>query len=233
MLMEFYSKLAEEFKGSLVRTCAVKEFNKNAKEYLHKLSRKGLVERVAWGWYFVKDNMIDVWDFLSRDKTFKIIVGQTAASLWNNDFVHRDVYTILVKDKSYARALENFSEKYGFKIEVSYSDNLPRYVKMGNLYVEDFTESIIDCLNRWAFLDAMAIIYEQREKINVGKFVRRYYWKRLAGSDIRIGQVLGYGFKKFNEETKRKIFPGYRISLKDKFVRRTIDEAIEKVVELG
>ncbi|MEX2704840.1 MAG: hypothetical protein Q6352_006225 [Candidatus Freyrarchaeum guaymaensis] len=43
------------------------------------------------GWYYIPEKR-DVWDFLARDKHFKVLIKQTAASIWNHDFVHRNVY---------------------------------------------------------------------------------------------------------------------------------------------
>lgn len=57
----------------------------NAREYLNKLAKAGLVERVRWGWYWIPDKIKDPWDFFEKDKGFKIISHQTAASLWNSD----------------------------------------------------------------------------------------------------------------------------------------------------
>jgi hypothetical protein len=147
--------------------------------------------------------------------------------------VHRDVVTLYVKDKSYGKALEKFCKKRGWKLEISNSEESPECVKIGKLYVQDLGENIVDCTTRWAFVDAFATIYENRRKINLEKIAEHYYWNRLSGSNTRIGQVLGYAFRKFNDAMKKEVFPNYRTRLPDKFVRRTIDEAVEKVIEFA
>jgi len=63
------------------------------------------------GWYWIPTNYSDAWDFLTRDRGFKVIIKQTVASLWNYDFIHRDVFRLAVDNKSYKRALES-REKY-------------------------------------------------------------------------------------------------------------------------
>jgi hypothetical protein len=44
------------------------------------------VKRVAWGWYWIPESYRDAWEFLARDRGFKVAVKQTAASLWNYGF---------------------------------------------------------------------------------------------------------------------------------------------------
>ena len=88
-MQRFYERLSREYAGSLVKVEDVKRMEPNAKEYLNKLARSGLVEKVKWGWYWVPDEIRDAWDFFEKDKGFKMISCQTAASVWNQDFVHR------------------------------------------------------------------------------------------------------------------------------------------------
>ena len=160
-LTKFNEKL-RPFKGSLVRVKSVKSIEPNAKEYLNKLSKEGLIERVKWGWYWIPAEIKDVWDFLEKDKNFKVVSAQTAASFWNNDFVHRDVYVLKVKEKSYGKALKEFARKKGWSIEVEYLKDPAKikYRKVGNLLVEDIEENVIACLQNWAFTDAFATLYE-------------------------------------------------------------------------
>jgi hypothetical protein len=233
MLDEFYNRVREKYSGSLVRTRTTRTLDENAKEYLNRLAKEGSVEKVAWGWYYIGDDAKDVWKFLENDKNFKVVIGQSAASFWNHAFVHRDVVTLYVKDRSYGKALERFSKKKGWKVETYYSGDVQEYVKVGKLNVQKLEENIIDCASKWAFVDAFATIYENRRRIDLEKIAKDYYWNRLPGSDTRIGQVLGYAFRKFNDALKKEVFPSYRTRLPDKFVRRTIDEAIEKVIEFA
>lgn len=233
MLDEFYTELRSKYSGSLIRTRTAKALDENAKEYLNRLAKEGLTERVTWGWYYVGDDAKDVWRFLENDKNFKVVIGQSAASFWNHAFVHRDVVSLYVKDRSYGKAVERFSKEKGWKVESYYSEDAPEYVRVGKLNVQKLEDNIIDCASKWAFIDAFATIYENRKKIDLEKIAQKYYWNRLLGSEIRIGQVLGYAFRKFNDAMHKEVFPSKRTRLPDKFVRRTIDEAVEKVIEFA
>ncbi len=232
-LQEFNKRL-KPFKGSLVRVKSVKEIEPNAKEYLNKASKEGGIERIKWGWYWVPTEIESVWDFLAKDKNFKVVSAQTAASFWNSDFVHRDIYVLKVKDKSYGKALKTFAKKKGWKIEVEYSKDPSKlkYRKVGNLLVEDMEENVIACLQNWAFTDAFATLYENKDKINLNRLYKESYWKRISKTNIRAKQALEYGFHQLEELGGVK-FPHRETKLEDDFVRREIDEAIEKVVELG
>jgi hypothetical protein len=232
-LEEFHEKL-RAFEGSLVRVKFIKSIEPNAKEYLNKLSKEGLVERVKWGWYWVPTEIKDIWDFLEKDKNFKVVFAQTAASFWNNDFIHRDVYVLKVKDRTYGKALKEFGKKKGWNIEVEYSKDSSKikYRKIGNLLVEDIEDNVIDCLQNWAFTDAFATLYENRDRINLDKLYKESYWKRISKTDVRVKQALEYGFHRIGELSGVK-FPHREPKLEDDFVRREIDEAVEKVVELG
>jgi len=73
---EYLKDLREKLsnlEGSLVRVESIKRIEPNAKEYLNKLSREGLIERVKWGWYWFPAEIKDVWDFLAKYKNFKVI----------------------------------------------------------------------------------------------------------------------------------------------------------------
>jgi hypothetical protein len=232
-LTEFNKRL-RSFKGSLVRVKSVKGIEPNAKEYLNKLSKEGLIERVKWGWYWVPAKVKDVWDFLEKDKNFKVVSAQTAASFWNHDFVHRDVYVLKVKDRSYGEALKEFAKKRGWTFEIEYSKDPSkiRYRKMGKLFVEDMEENVIVCLQNWAFADAFATLYENKDRINLDRLYKESYWKRISKTNVRAKQALEYGFHQL-EELGGVEFPHKETRLEDDFVKREIDEAIEKVVELG
>jgi hypothetical protein len=95
-LEEFHKALKTPWAGSLVKVSQLR--HDHAKEYLNKLAREGAVERVAWGWYWVPVAVKDVWDFLAKDQNYKVIAARTAASFWNQDFIHRNVYRIKVQD---------------------------------------------------------------------------------------------------------------------------------------
>jgi hypothetical protein len=232
-LKAFNEKL-KRLEGSLVSVKSIKGIEPHAKEYLNKLSKDGLIERVKWGWYWVPSEIKDVWDFLEKDKNFKVVSAQTAASFWNNDFVHRDVYVLKVKDKSYGKALKEFAKKKGWSVEVEYSKDPSKikYRKVGNLFVEDIEENVIECLQNWAFTDAFATLYENRSRINLDRLYKASYWKRISKTNVRAKQALEYGFHQMGELGGAK-FPHREAKLEDAFVKREIDEAIEKVVELG
>jgi hypothetical protein len=232
-LQEFNERL-RPFKGSLVRVKSVKKVEPKAKEYLNKSSKEGLIERIKWGWYWVPTEVKSIWDFLEKDKNFKVVSAQTAASFWNNDFVHRDIYVLKVKDRSYGKALKAFAEKRGWNIEVEYSKDPSKikYRKVGHLLVEDIEENVIECLQIWAFADAFATLYENRDKIDLNKLYKESYWKRISKTNVRAKQALEYGFHQLGELGGIE-FPHKETKLEDDFVKREIDEAVEKVVELG
>ena len=50
---------------------------------------------------------------------------------------------------------------------------------------------------------------------------------------MRVRQALSYGCYRFNELDGNKIFPVRKTNLEDSFVSREIEEAIEKVIDLG
>ncbi len=232
-LRDLREKLSN-LEGSLVRVKSIKRIEPNAKEYLNKLSREGLIERVTWGWYWIPAEIKNVWDFLEKDKNFKVVSAQTAASFWNNDFVHRDVYVLKVKDRSYGKALKEFAKKRGWNVEVEYlkDPSKIRYRKIGNLFVESIEENVIECLQKWAFTDAFATLIENREQISLERLYKESYWKRISRTNVRVKQALEYGFYLMGV-LGGVWFPCRETRLRDDFVRREIDEAIEKVVELG
>jgi len=233
-LQRFHEELAKEWKGSLVRVSSVKKIEENAKEYLNKLAKAGYVERIKWGWYWIPDEVEDVWDFLQKDSNFKVLAAQSAASFWNNDFIHRETISLKVDDASFAEALEEFGSKRGWNFVFEYVDPKKiRYKKFGNLFVEDIEDSIVDCLQNWAFVDAFATLYSNRERVHLKSLLEKAYWRRISKTDIRARQVLEYGCSLINKALGKEIFPVREPRLEDLYVKREIDEAIERVVELG
>jgi len=223
-LDQFLRKLQRECKGSLVRVSEVKA--PNAKRYLSQLAQQGRIEKVARGWYWVPDHYEDFFDFLAKEKHFKVLQKQTAASVWNGDFVHRNQFTLAVKDKSYGRALKAFSESRGWPVSIEVKEfKHTEYRKMGRLYVESLEETIVDCVKEWAFTDAFASLHQNYEAIDWDR-IFKHYWERIARSNTRVGQVL-----KSYIASRRDRAPKTRIP--DNFIRRQVEEAIEKVRELG
>lgn len=216
----FYGELSREWRGSLVKVGFIR--SRNAKEYLHRLSKSGKVERVSWGWYFVPvrtEGIGGVFDFLRRDRNFKVLVGQTAASFWNSDFVHRNVYSLVVKDSSYRKALSRFAESRKWNLSIEVNENAEREIrfrKIHDLCVESPLEAAVECMQKWAFTDSFSII-SGNSKIRAG--IKRFYWKRISGTNVRVGQVISYVFK----ARKASGLPG--------ILRRHIDESFGRVKE--
>lgn len=234
-LNRFYEQLRQRYQGSLVRVETVREIGPNAKEYMSKLAKAGLIEKVRWGWYWIPDEVKGVLDFLEKDRNFKVVSSQTAASFWNYDFVHRDIYMVKVKDRSYGEALEAFAKQRGWNIRVEYIKGASdvRCIKIGKLLVEDVESTIIECLQNWAFLDGFAALYSNREKIKLKKLFEQGYWKRVSGTNVRVRQALAYGCHRANALVGGNLFPVRETRLDDGFIKREIDEAIGRVVELG
>jgi predicted transcriptional regulator of viral defense system len=233
-LQHFHEHLKERFSGSLVKVKTVEEIEPNAKEYLNKLAKAGLVERVRWGWYWIPAEIKDIWDFLEKDRNFKVVSAQTAASLWNYDFVHRDVYLLKVTDRSYGEALEAFAERRDWKVRTEYVDKSDAdYEKVDGLFVESVGKTVIECLQDWAFTDAFAALYSNRERVRLKRLSKEAYWKRISGSHVRVRQALEYGCHLVNELTGQRIFDVKEPQLEDEYVKREIEEAVEKVVSLA
>lgn len=222
-LEEFRDQL-KEHEGSLVRVSSVR--GRYAKQFLGALAREGAIERVAWGWYYVpaRHRPASVLEFLAGDRNFKVVTGQTAASFWNGDFIHRDSVSVTVEDHSYKRALEAFVAKSGWSIEVEVDKEARRipHKRFGPLAVEDRESAIVDCFQRWAFVDAIATLSPRA----VERVKRDAYWNRIAGSDVRVGQAVEYAAHKLYGS-------GREVSISDAYVREELDEAIEKVMEFG
>ena len=234
-LTKFNKKLNRKWKGSLVKVEQVKIMEPNAKKYLNNLAKAKLIKNITWGWYWIPSKIEDFFDFLKQDKNFKIVTSQTAASFWNYDFIHRNAYIILVKDRSYGKAVEEFSKMNGWKVLVKYikPQSKIKYTKINGLLIEDMEDNIIDCIKNWAFADAFATVYENRNNINFKKLFEITYWLRISNSNVRIKQALEYGFSKMNEELGKNIFPERVVEFTDMYIKREIDESIVKVIDLA
>ncbi|MFQ5711904.1 MAG: hypothetical protein ACE5GD_09030 [Candidatus Geothermarchaeales archaeon] len=233
-LQQFSSALREKWKGSLFRVSDAKRVDARAKEYLHRLNRLGEVERVYWGWYYLPEEQRDVWDFLTSDKGFKVVVKQTAASIWNYDFVHRNVYRLAVQDRSYKRALESFGRERGWIFEVEYYAKIPyEYREVDRLLVEAPESCLVNCVADWAFLDAFALLYFRRADISFGKVRELGRWKRISRSDVRVWTAIKYGCNLFNERLGKKVFDVRAASLEQEDVKELVEEAVERVMEFA
>jgi hypothetical protein len=231
----FNRRLRKEWKGSLVKVSDINNMEPNAKEYLNNLAKEGLIERVIWGWYWVPDELKDFYDFLKKERHFAVLSSQSAASFWNYDFIHRDTFSIKVVNRSFGKALKVFCENRGWIVEIEYIKNFSdaQYIKRGGLYVETFEEAIINCIQKWAFTDAFAVLFVNRTRVRINELNKGAYWIRLAGTDIRVRQVLDYGVMRLNELLEEPIFKTRMITIEDNFVRNNVDEAIERVVEFA
>ena len=231
-LQRFYEKLKEKYGGSLVKVEEIRKIEPNAKEYLNKLARKGVIERVRWGWYWIPDEIKDPWEFFEKDKNFKIISCQTAATLWNLGFMNVGTFVVKVTDKSYGKALEEFFKKRGWRIWVEVVSKPTSYVKLNGLLVESLDETIIECVQRWAFMDAFAALYVNRDKINLELLLKKCYWRRIKGTNVRVKQAIEYGCHLINKLTGEIVFSVREPKIKDEYVKGEIEEAVERVVEL-
>jgi hypothetical protein len=232
-LEQFSSALREKWKGSLFRVSEAKRIDDRAKEYLHRLGKLGRVEHVHWGWYYIPEKH-DVWDFLANDKGFKVLIKQTAASIWNYDFVHRNVYRLAVQDASYKKALERFGKERGWIFEVEYYDKIPYdYKKVDNLFIETPESCLVNCIADWSFLDAFAVLYFRRDEISFEKVKQLARWKRISKTDTRVWNVIKYGCNLFNQHLGKKIFNVKATGLKQEDVKELVEEAVEKVMEFA
>jgi len=232
-LEQFSTALREKWRGSLFTVREAKQVDARAKEYLYRLGRLGEVERVYWGWYYLPEKQ-DVWDFLTSDKGFKVLIKQTAASIWNYDFVHRNVYRLAVQDASYKKALERFGGEKGWMFEIEYHDKIPyEYREVDELMVEEPESCLVSCVADWAFLDAFAIVYFRKDEISFGKLRELARWKRISRTDTRVWNAIKYGCNLFNEQMEKKIFDVKATKLEQDDVKELIEEAVEKVTEFA
>ena len=222
-LVDFRTRLQTKWGGSLVKVGSLGE--PHAKEYLNKMAKKGEIERASWGWYWIPSRSRSPKEFLRRDRNFKVLASQTAASYWNHDFVHRDALIVKVKDASFAKALEIFAMKRGWQIHAIYTEEKTNYVTMDGLNIERMEQAIIDCIKSYAFEDAFATISVNRHRISIDDLERRHYWDRLPRSKVRIRSIIAYGWARINGENARNIDDG--------FVKRSVDDALDKVIGIG
>jgi hypothetical protein len=229
----FRKKLEKGWKGSLVSVAEATAVEPNAKKYLSQLARKGQIEKVIWGWYWIPDNHKDFFDFLAKDKHFKVLQKQTAASVWNGDFVHRDSYAVAVSASSYGRALRKFADSRGWDVVIEIRDfRANEYVKRGGLFVEALEETIVDCVKGWAFADAFSSLHENHDTIDWDR-IYQHSWDRISGSDSRVGQILKYGTSVMSRTAGADLRAMTRAYISDDFVRRQVEEAAERVVDLA
>jgi hypothetical protein len=228
-LERFRRNLERKWKGSLISVAEARGIEPNAKKYLSELAAAREVEKVSWGWYWIPDKYRHFFDFLAKDKHFKILQKQSAAALWNGDFVHRETYTVAVRDRSYARALKSFASLQGWKVEVEAREfREGEYGRMQGLRVEALEETIVDCVKEWAFADAFASVFQNHKAVDWDRISKRY-WERIPRSNVRVGQVLKYGEAIMNREPDDSV----RARISDGFVSRQVEEAAQRVIELA
>ncbi|MBS7611778.1 hypothetical protein KEJ27_06180 [Candidatus Bathyarchaeota archaeon] len=233
-LKQFSSALREKWKGSLFTVSEAKQVEARAKEYLYRLRKLGEVERVYWGWYYIPKKQQDVWDFLANDKRFKVLIKQTAASVWNYDFIHRNVYRLAVEDASYKRALEKFGKDRGWIFEVEDHDRIPyEYKEVDRLFIETPESCLVNCIADWSFLDAFAVLYFRKDDISFDKVKELARWKRISKTDTRVWNAIKYGCNLFNRQLERKMFDVKTTRLEQDDVRELVEEAVKRVIEFA
>jgi len=232
-LGRFLGKLDRRWKGSLISVAEAKAIESNAKKYLSQLAGTSQVDKVTWGWYWVPDEYKDFFDFLAKDRHFKVLQKQSAAALWNGDFIHRDSFTIAVRNSSYARALKTFTKSQGWNVEVETRDfEKNQYRRMRGLPVEELEDTIVDCVKEWAFADAFASVRQNKDAVNWDR-ISRHYGERIPQSNIRVGQVLKYGTAMMRSRSGDLEHGAHLARIPDDFVRRQVEEAAERVSELA
>jgi hypothetical protein len=233
-LDEFKARLARDLSGSLFSLSYVQKIHPRAKEYLYRLSKNDKVKRIGWGWYWIPTSYKDAWEFLAKDKGFKVIIKQTAASIWNYDFVHRNIFHLAVNNQSYKKALEAFAKVMGWNFEVEFHRKIPyEYKRVDGLFVEALESCIVSCLAEWSFIDAFAALYFRRKEVDFNKLKILGRWKRIAGTNLRVWSLIKYGCKLFNEHFGRKIFRVKAVEIKQEEIRELVSEAVERVVEFA
>ena len=96
-LDDFNNLLRARWMGSLVKVAAVAGVEPNAKEYLHNAAGAGMVERVAWGWYWVPDEVDGFFDFLARDPATYLPVLSSSVITGGNKFLKLGPFRIPTK----------------------------------------------------------------------------------------------------------------------------------------
>lgn len=232
-LNRFRGRLERGWRASLISVAEARAIDPNAKKYLSQLAGKGRIEKVSWGWYWIPGKCRDFFDFMARDKHFKVLQKQSAASLWNGDFIHRDSFTVAVCERSYARALKSFASSRGWNVEVETRKfERAQYQGMRGLPVESLEETIVDCVKEWAFADAFASVLRNFNAIDWDR-ISRHYWERIPRSNVRVGQILRYGTATLRRATHDPDCRPTRTRITDDFVRRQVVEAAERVVDLA
>lgn len=232
-LESFKTTLKQKLSGSLFSVSDAKQINRRAKEYLHRLSKSGEVQRIHQGWYYIPKKQ-DVWEFLAKDKNFKVLIKQTAASIWNYDFIHRNIYRLAVEDQSYKNAVEKFAKDMGWLFEVEYHEKIPyEYRKVDELFVESPESCIVSCISEWAFMDAFATLCYKRSEIDFDKLRRLGRWKRISKTHIRVWTAIKYGCKLLNEQLGRSVFKVRATNLEQNYIKELIEEASGRMMEFA
>ena len=225
-LDKFHKCLDSQWKGSLVRVGEIAKAEPNAKKYLGQLAQLGRIEKVIWGWYWIPERYKDFFDFMARDRNFKVLHKQTAAGFWNGDFIHREQFSVAVRNKSFARALAVFAKSKGCNVAIEVRDLKPsQYKKIDGLLVETLEETIVDCIKAWAFADAFSSMRQNSKAVN-WKQISTHYWERIPKSSARVGQIVQYA-RSGKDDVERTL------SISDDFLRRQVEEASERVSEFG
>lgn len=231
-LERFRGELERRWPGRLVRVREAQDIEPRAKEYLARLARDGMIERVTWGWYWIPATLNGFLEFVSRQECV-VLQKQTAAGVWNGDFVHRESYTVAVRDSSYARALSAFARSRRWQVTVeTRAFRAGDYVKIGEFWVESLEETIVDCVKSWAFADALAALYAHYDAIRWAR-VSRHDWERIPRTNVRVGQVVKYGAALMGQEIGDDRLPATRARISDLFVRRQVDEAAHQVASVA
>ena len=222
----FQNLLNTKWRGRLVRVSEIGKTERNAKKYLGQLANSGRIERVIWGWYWIPGRYKDFFDFMAKDRNFKVLHKQTAAGFWNGDFIHREQFCVAVRDKSFARALAAFARSQGWNVAVEVRDfKASQYKKTDGLLVETLEETIVDCIKAWAFADAFSSLRQNSKTLKWNKITGRY-WERIPKSSARVGQIIQYA-RSGNDDAERTL------SISDDFLRRQVEEASERVREFA
>ena len=225
-LDKFHTFLDSQWKGSLIRVSEIAKTEPNAKKYLGQLAHLGRIEKVIWGWYWIPGRDKDFFHFLAKDRNFKVLQKQTAAGFWNGDFIHREQFSVAVRDKSFAKAFASFAKSRGWNVAIDVRDFKPsQYKKTDGLLVETLEETIVDCIKAWAFADAFASLRQNSKSVN-WKQISTHYWERIPKCSARVGQIVQYA-RSDNDDRE------HTLSISDDFLRRQVEEASERVSEFA
>jgi len=171
---------------------------------------------------------------LARDREFKVIIKQTAASIWNYDFIHRDIYWLAVEDRSYKRGLEGFAKQMGWSFEVEYHDKISyEYRRIDDLFIEAPESCVVSCMSEWSFTDAFAILYFRKDEVDFEKLRQMARWRRISKTDTRVWTAVKYGCSLLNEKLGKRIFRVRSTDLKRDDVKELVEEAVEKVIKFA